>query len=46
MIPAWQLNHYKPRESNICQARWIGVLKIEYHAVGDTWWQPLLSYCK
>ncbi len=19
-------------------------LKIEYHAVGDTWWQPLLSY--
>ncbi len=21
-------------------------LKIEYHAVGDTWWQPLLSYGK
>ncbi len=21
-------------------------LKIEYHAVGDTWWQPLLSYDK
>ncbi len=20
--------------------------KIEYHAVGDTWWQPLLSYGK
>ncbi len=20
------------------------VIKIEYHAVGDTWWQPLLSY--
>ncbi len=19
-------------------------IKIEYHAVGDTWWQPLLSY--
>ncbi len=19
-------------------------LEIEYHAVGDTWWQPLLSY--
>ncbi len=22
------------------------VFKIEYHAVGDTWWQPLLSYGK
>ncbi len=21
-------------------------LKIEYHVVGDTWWQPLLSYGK
>ncbi len=21
-------------------------LKIEYHGVGDTWWQPLLSYGK
>ncbi len=21
-------------------------VKIEYHAVGDTWWQPLLSYGK
>ncbi len=22
------------------------IFKIEYHAVGDTWWQPLLSYGK
>ncbi len=22
------------------------LLKIEYHAFGDTWWQPLLSYGK
>ncbi len=22
------------------------LLKIEYHAIGDTWWQPLLSYDK
>ncbi len=21
-------------------------VKIEYHSVGDTWWQPLLSYGK
>ncbi len=21
-------------------------IKIEYHAVGETWWQPLLSYGK
>ncbi len=20
------------------------LFKIEYHAIGDTWWQPLLSY--
>ncbi len=24
----------------------IAIIKIEYHAVGDTWWQPLLSYGK
>ncbi len=24
----------------------IDLLKIEYYAVGDTWWQPLLSYGK
>ncbi len=24
--------------------QWTLDLKVEYHAVGDTWWQPLLSY--
>ncbi len=22
------------------------LIKIQYHAVGDAWWQPLMSYAK
>ncbi len=32
--------------SQICNPMFIITIKIEYHAVVDTWWQPLLSYGK
>ncbi len=37
----------KHRQRQLSKFTWeIVLLKIEYHAVGDNWWQPLLSYGK